>query len=209
MRQQKHGKPEVYANAFWRFSLALYARPGVAEALIALQDRAGNDVNLILFALWRGVVHGHRLDQGELTAAEAAIAPLRRDVIEPLRKLRRGLKDNSDPDLQALRRRIGGLELAVVELEIVVDDPPRPRPISRFTSAPRRNQPKRPCSAEHSAISSRAAEGHARRGFARNGRVPSSGGSPHRRTVPVSIPNRSRIRPRVWSIISSIVCGLA
>ncbi|TMJ61393.1 MAG: TIGR02444 family protein [Alphaproteobacteria bacterium] len=112
MRQQKHGKPEVYANAFWRFSLALYARPGVAEALIALQDRAGNDVNLILFALWRGVVHGHRLDQGELTAAEAAIAPLRRDVIEPLRKLRRGLKDNSDPDLQALRRRIGGLELA-------------------------------------------------------------------------------------------------
>ena len=112
MRQQKHGKPEVYADAFWRFSLAFYARPGVAEALIALQDRAGNDVNVILFALWRGAVHGHRLDQGELSAAATAIAPFRRDVIEPLRKLRRGLKDNSDTNLQALRRRIGGLELA-------------------------------------------------------------------------------------------------
>jgi hypothetical protein len=27
----------VAGEAFWRFSLALYARPGVAEALIALQ----------------------------------------------------------------------------------------------------------------------------------------------------------------------------
>ena len=28
-------------EALWRFSLAFYARPGVSEALIALQDRAG------------------------------------------------------------------------------------------------------------------------------------------------------------------------
>ena len=42
-------------EALWRFSLAFYARPGVAEALIALQDRAGLDVNLMLFALWLGV----------------------------------------------------------------------------------------------------------------------------------------------------------
>ena len=35
-------------EAFWRFSLALYARPDVAEALIGLQDRAGLDVDLIL-----------------------------------------------------------------------------------------------------------------------------------------------------------------
>jgi uncharacterized protein (TIGR02444 family) len=112
MRQQKNGKPSVSGEAFWRFSLAFYTRPGVAEALIALQDRAGCDVNLILFALWRGVAHGHRLDHDELIAGQAAIAPLRRDVIEPLRRLRRGLKADSDPDIQALRRRIGALELA-------------------------------------------------------------------------------------------------
>src|SRR5580704_13105531 len=112
MRQQEHGKPDVSGEALWRFSLAFYARPGVAEALIALQDRAGCDVNVILFALWRGLVHGHRLDRAELAAAEAAVAPLRRAVIEPLRWLRRGLKADSDSDIQALRRRVAALELA-------------------------------------------------------------------------------------------------
>ena len=112
MRQQQHGKPSVSGESLWRFSLAFYARPGVAEALIALQDRAGCDVNVILFALWRGLVHGHRLDRAELAAAEAAVAPLRRAVIEPLRWLRRGLKADSDSDIQALRRRVAALELA-------------------------------------------------------------------------------------------------
>jgi uncharacterized protein (TIGR02444 family) len=111
MRQQKHGKPSVSGEALWRFSLAFYVRPGVAEALIALQDRAGCDVNVILFALWRGLVHGHRLEHAELMAAEAAVASLRRAVIEPLRRMRRGLKADSNPDVQALRRRIAALEL--------------------------------------------------------------------------------------------------
>jgi uncharacterized protein (TIGR02444 family) len=112
MRQQRHGKLGVSGEALWRFSLAFYARLGVAEALIELQDRAGCDVNLILFALWRGLAQGHRLDQAELMTAAAAIAPLRHAVIEPLRRLRRGLKADSDPDIQTLRRRIGALELA-------------------------------------------------------------------------------------------------
>jgi uncharacterized protein (TIGR02444 family) len=112
MRQQKRDKSSVSGEAFWRFSLAFYTRPGVAEALIALQDRAGRDVNLMLFALWRGMAHGHRLDHDELIAAQAAIAPLRRDIIEPLRRLRRGLKADRDTDIQALRRRIGAFELA-------------------------------------------------------------------------------------------------
>ncbi|MBV9015639.1 MAG: TIGR02444 family protein [Alphaproteobacteria bacterium] len=112
MRQQKRGKLRVSGEAFWRFSLVFYACPGVAEALIALQDRAQLDVNLILFALWHGVVHGHRLEEAELRAAEAAAAPLHREVVTPLRALRRGLKPSSDPDIQGLRRRVAALELA-------------------------------------------------------------------------------------------------
>ena len=72
-------------EAFWRFSLAFYARPGVADALIALQDRAGLDVNLMLFALWLGALHGQRFTRAEMRAAEAAIAPLRREIVAPLR----------------------------------------------------------------------------------------------------------------------------
>jgi len=111
MGQQRHGKPDASGEAFWRFSLALYARPGVAEALIALQDRAGCDVNLVLFALWRGAARGHRLDRGELAAAETAAAPIGRDIVAPIRQLRRRLKAEPAADLQDLRRRLAALEL--------------------------------------------------------------------------------------------------
>ena len=113
MRQPERGGHAGDAGeAFWRFSLALYARPGVAEALIALQDRAGRDVNLMLFALWAGAVRGIRLDTAALAAAEAAIAGLRRDTVEPLRALRRRLKADPDPDLRDLRRKILAVEFA-------------------------------------------------------------------------------------------------
>ncbi len=112
MEQQKAGKPDVSGEALWRFSLALYARPGVAEALIALQDRAGCDVNLVLFALWVGAARGHRLDGAEFAAAETAIASIGRDIVAPLRQLRRRLKAEPAADLQDLRRRLAVLELA-------------------------------------------------------------------------------------------------
>lgn len=111
MRQQKNGKSSLSGEAFWRFSLAFYARPGMADALIGLQDRAGLDVNLVLFAMWRGALHGQRLHASEMRAFEAAIAPLRREIVAPLRALRRRLKSEGDADIQALRRRILGLEL--------------------------------------------------------------------------------------------------
>ena len=106
------GENDAAGEAFWRFSLALHARPGVAEALIALQDRAALDVNLILFGLWLGARQGRLLAAGDLAGAEAAIAPFTTAATAPLRRLRRQLKPAADPDLQALRRRIAGLELA-------------------------------------------------------------------------------------------------
>jgi uncharacterized protein (TIGR02444 family) len=98
-------------EAFWRFSLALYARPGVAEALIALQDRAALEVNLILFGLWLGASQGRRLTAEGLAAAEAAIAPIAGVVVAPLRRLRRQIKPAAESDLQALRRRVARLEI--------------------------------------------------------------------------------------------------
>jgi len=98
-------------ESLWRFSLALYARPGVAAALLALQDRVGCDVNLILFALGLGA-EARALDAPGLRAAAAAIAPLNTAIVHPLRRLRRELKGAAESDLQALRRRILNLELA-------------------------------------------------------------------------------------------------
>jgi uncharacterized protein (TIGR02444 family) len=105
------GEDAAAGEAFWRFSLALYARPGVADALISVQDRAARDVNLILFGLWLGTSQGRRLAAAELAAAEAAITTIASAGVVPLRRLRRQLKAAADPDLQALRRRIAGLEI--------------------------------------------------------------------------------------------------
>ena len=99
------------ADSFWRFSLMLYGRPGVADALIRLQDERGHNVNLILFGLWLGLCQGARLDDVGLARAKAAIAAFDRDVVAPLRHLRRQLKDRPDVDIRDLRRRILVLEI--------------------------------------------------------------------------------------------------
>jgi uncharacterized protein (TIGR02444 family) len=97
--------------SFWRFSLMLYSRPGVADALIRLQDERGHNANLILFGLWLGLCKGARLDDAGLTRAKAAIADFDRDIVSPLRRLRRQLKDSPDADIRDLRRRVLALEI--------------------------------------------------------------------------------------------------
>lgn len=102
----------IAAEALWRFSLMVYARPGVADALIRLQDRGGHNVNLVLFGLWLGWCGGARLDAAGLARAKAAIAGIDGGVIVPLRRLRRALRADPDLDIRALRRRVLSLEIA-------------------------------------------------------------------------------------------------
>jgi uncharacterized protein (TIGR02444 family) len=103
---------DAAGESFWRFSLMAYSRPGVAEALIRLQDRDGHNVNLILFGLWLAVCEATRLDGSALSRAKKAMARLDRDVVVPLRALRRALKDDPEPDMRDLRRRVLALEIA-------------------------------------------------------------------------------------------------
>ena len=99
-------------SSLWRFSLAFYAAPGVAEALIALQDRDGLDVNLMLFTIWAGISGRGRLSSDGLRAADRAVGKIRTEVVVPLRTLRRSLKPNPDADVQRLREGVKALELA-------------------------------------------------------------------------------------------------
>jgi uncharacterized protein (TIGR02444 family) len=116
-------RAELPASAFWRFSLHLHGRPGVAPACLALQDRHGADVNLVLLALWLGT-QGHRLD----AAAGARLARLARrwqdPLVAPLRQVRRGLKRRCRtttlpwPDaVEDLRRRLADVELGLEQVE--------------------------------------------------------------------------------------------
>jgi len=83
-------------DALWRFAVDFYARPGVAAACLALQDRHGFDVILILFACWVGASGRGRLTAADLAAAVALAEPWRRAVIAPLRAVRRHLKDSGE-----------------------------------------------------------------------------------------------------------------
>ena len=103
---------EAEEDALWHFSLAFYAVPGIARALITLQDRDGLDVNLILFALWLGLSGYGLLDSDALAAADRAVCAIRTEVVEPLRTLRRRLKGNPDRSVQNLREGVKELELA-------------------------------------------------------------------------------------------------
>jgi uncharacterized protein (TIGR02444 family) len=103
-------------DALWRFSLAFYALPGVAQALITLQDRDRLDVNLMLFALWLGVSGRGRLSSDGLALADRAICTIRAEIVEPLRALRRGLRRDPDADVQRLRESVKAIELEAEKL---------------------------------------------------------------------------------------------
>jgi len=95
----------------WKFSLDLYARPGVEPACLALQD-GGANVCLLLCGLWleqRGVACNEQRLQQLRQLAE----PWEAQVVKPLRALRIEWKRNAlqDADLKSLREQIKGLEL--------------------------------------------------------------------------------------------------
>ena len=79
--------------------------------MIRLQDARGHNVNLILYGLWLAICEGARLDTAALARAQAAMGPLDRDVVAPLRRLRRALKADPDPDMRDLRRRVLAVEI--------------------------------------------------------------------------------------------------
>ena len=68
---------------FWQFSGGVYARRGVAEACLALQERHRLDVNLLLFCAWAGC-NGRRLDGGDLGLLRSVARPWHDQVVAPL-----------------------------------------------------------------------------------------------------------------------------
>ena len=101
-------------GSFWTFTLALYGKPGVAPALIGLQDRLGLDVNMLLFCCWAGA-DGRLLSREDLKAVEAVAEPWQGEVVRPLRALRRRLKGGFGAmpadRVEAYRKRVNELEI--------------------------------------------------------------------------------------------------
>ena len=107
-------------SAFWRFSLRFYARAEVASTCLTLQDRHGADVNLLFFLLFLSS-HQRRLTPTEVQRIDHATAAWRTRAVQPLRALRRDLKNGvASMDAQAteaLRTEIKRCELHAERLQ--------------------------------------------------------------------------------------------
>lgn len=106
----------------WKYSLAIYARPGVAEALIGLQDRLGIDVNVALCCLWRAA-RGHALGRRDIAAMVGASDAWQRGVVRRLRAVRRVLKSPVIADrstaaaARRLRQKVKRIEIEAERVE--------------------------------------------------------------------------------------------
>ena len=113
-------EPDVQGSLFWRFSLRFYRAPGVADACIALQDRYGVDVNILLFLLWLAC-EGRQVTNAEAQRICADVGAWREEIVVPLRNLRRRLKEGIPPiernTGELFRTRIKAVELEAERLQ--------------------------------------------------------------------------------------------
>ncbi len=118
------------SERLWRFAEDIYARPGVEAACLKLQARYGLSISLLLAAIWSGLEGRGRLG---VSSAEGAIRRGQewdREVIDPLRALRRHIKLHPPADVAdetyALRKRLIAAELhaEAIEQELFLRDLP-------------------------------------------------------------------------------------
>ena len=78
-------------TSFWAYSLRFYDDKKTQQACLDVQDRLGADVNLILYILFKAQM-GQCLTLNGLRKANNDVNSWRHDVVQPLRQVRRSLK---------------------------------------------------------------------------------------------------------------------
>jgi uncharacterized protein (TIGR02444 family) len=112
--------PTSTETPFWRFSLKFYRQAGVPEACIALQDRLGVDVNLLLFLFWLAS-DDRQVSPSEVKMLDDNVRDWRNLTIIPIRDARRKLKGAAtlvEPSKQeAFRNKVKAVELDAERLQ--------------------------------------------------------------------------------------------
>jgi uncharacterized protein (TIGR02444 family) len=108
------------SDSCWTFVVDLYARPGISQACLELQDRLDVDVSFLLTILFYAKHRGMNFSVDEIASLDRSISAWRDEVIRPLRRLRRRLKaaDLLKSSTEELYRRIKADELLAERLEI-------------------------------------------------------------------------------------------
>ena len=99
----------------WNWAVRVYASDGVSEACLHLQDAAGQNVPLLLWAAWTART-GRRPDADAVEAACDIARAWQDAAIAPLRSVRRALKGRN-PDLDDAAREAVRAQVKAVELE--------------------------------------------------------------------------------------------
>lgn len=109
--------------SFWNFSVRAYAEPGVADACLALQDRHGLDVNVLLLCCWFGRTRGV-VDEPLWNRVLAFSGPWADNAVRPLRAVRTWMKHTGciQPDVlndacMDLREEIKRVELKAEQFQ--------------------------------------------------------------------------------------------
>lgn len=140
-------------NPFWTYSLSVYGKDGVSAACIALQDRHGLDVNLLLYCLWNGHEGGGVLTQADFDRLSAASAEWNADVICRLRAARLAIKTGFaalPAELRdTFRKRILEIEIDGERAEQLLLAPLLDRPRDRGKSAENRARDTAACLAAY------------------------------------------------------------
>ena len=99
---------------FWDWALGVYAKPGVAEACLDLQDKDQQCTAYLLWAAWASD-QDLGLAQDTLSLGQALARQWEAEVLQPLRHTRRHLKTAiaamPDPPREALREQVKATEL--------------------------------------------------------------------------------------------------
>jgi uncharacterized protein (TIGR02444 family) len=117
-----NSRPVEMDSPLWRFSLAVYRGAGVQEECLAVQERHGVDVNLLMLCAYAGAVEGAVLSTSDIADALEAAGAWHADVVRTLRQVRRTLKPWSEAGdfaqvVAALRLKVKGAELEAEQIE--------------------------------------------------------------------------------------------
>jgi uncharacterized protein (TIGR02444 family) len=101
--------------SLWDWSLKAWAADGVADACLELQDAAGQNIPLLLWAAWAAAT-ARTPDADAVEAACDTARAWQETAIAPLRAIRRALKTRA-PDLDDAAREAVRAGVKAVELE--------------------------------------------------------------------------------------------
>jgi uncharacterized protein (TIGR02444 family) len=79
-------------SSLWAFALSVYDSAAVQAECLDLQDRHGIDVNLLLFCVYVGAVHGAILSDTEVRQAASMVGEWHNSIVKRLRDARRAVK---------------------------------------------------------------------------------------------------------------------